>query len=102
MAPIDLGVSNLPMWLFMVVHVTAFAVGAYFAYRAFDRDRAAFGWGFSLYAVAEILYMGYHLGISTFLLSHTLAEVMNLAAFALIFTGFIQAATERRPAPAHA
>lgn len=99
---LDLGISQLPMWLFMVVHLTAFALGAYFAYRAFGLNRTAFGWGFSLYALAEVLYMGYHLGISTFLLSHTLAEVANLVAFALIFTGIVQTATQPRAAAAHA
>jgi hypothetical protein len=48
------------------------------------------GWGFALYAVAEIVYMTYHLDWTVFLFAHTIAEVLDLAAFALIFTGATQ------------
>lgn len=98
---LDLGVSSLPMGVFMVVHLAAFAIGATLAYKSFNSPRAGrlFGWAFSLFAVAEVLYMGYHMSITTFLLSHTLAEVLNLVAFILAFTGATQAVLRREAAP---
>lgn len=96
---LDLGVSNIPMPVFMFVHLTAFAIGATLAYKAFNGTNGRlFGWAFSLFAVAEILYMGYHLSMTTFLLSHTLAEVLNLVAFILVFTGAAQNVLHRRSA----
>ena len=92
---LDFGVSNLPMPVFMIVHLAGFAIGAYLAYKSFNRGSSLFGWGFSLYAIAEVLYMGYHLEISTFLLSHTLAEVCDLVGFILVFAGAAQTATQR-------
>lgn len=93
---LDLGVSNLPMTVFMIVHLAGFAIGAYLTYRSINRGANLFAWGFSLYALAEVLYMGYHLEISTFLLSHTLAEVCDLVGFILVFAGAAQTATQRR------
>jgi hypothetical protein len=87
---LDFGVSNIPMPVFMAVHIVGFLIGAYLAWRSFGGGLRTFGWAFSLYAIAEVLYMGYHLDISTFLLSHTLAEVCDLAAFILAFVGVSQ------------
>lgn len=96
---LDLGVSNIPMPVFMLVHVSAFSIGVYLARRAFGgANGRLFGWAFSLFAVAELLYMGYHLGITTFLLSHTLAEVLDLVAFILAFMGASQNVLTRRAA----
>jgi hypothetical protein len=87
---LDFGVSNIPMPVFMLVHVVGFLIGAYLAWKSFGGGLATFGWAFTLYAIAEVLYMGYHLDISTFLLSHTLAEVCDLVAFILAFVGVSQ------------
>jgi hypothetical protein len=82
-------VNDLPVAFFMVVHLTAFAVGAFFAFRAFDGAKGAIGSGFLLYAAAELVYMTYHLDWTIFLFAHTIAEVLNLAAFVLIFVGAV-------------
>jgi hypothetical protein len=95
---LDFGVSNIPMPVFMVVHIVGFLIGAYLAWRSFGGGLPTFGWAFVLYAVAEVLYMGYHLDISTFLLSHTLAEVCDLVAFILAFVGVSQNVLHRRAA----
>lgn len=96
---LDLGVSNIPMPVFMLVHLSALAIGATLAYKAFGAANGRlFGWAFSLFAVAEVLYMGYHLGVTTFLLSHTLAEVLDLVAFILAFVGASQNVLHRRAA----
>lgn len=96
---LDLGVSSIPMPVFMAVHLAGLAIGATLAYRAFNgAGGPLFGWAFSLFAVAEVLYMGYHLSITTFLLSHTLAETLDLVAFVLASVGAGQAVRDRRSA----
>ena len=83
-------INSCPPAVFLLVHLTAFVAGAFFAYRAFNTDAKLLGWGFALYAVAEIVYMTYHLDWTVFLFAHTIAAVLDLAAFALIFAGATQ------------
>lgn len=83
--PIDAIVNKLPWGFFMVVHIALFAVGAYFAWRAFEAGASLAGGGFSLFALAEIMYMTYHVNITTFLFAHTIAEVLDGVAFVLLF-----------------
>jgi hypothetical protein len=83
-----------PPAFFLVVHLLAFALGAFFAYRAFEHS-APLGWGFALFALAELVYMTYHLDWTVFLFAHTIAEVLDLLAFGLVFVG----AVWRRTAP---
>ena len=54
-------VNFIPAPVFLLIHITAFAIGAYFAWRSFNADASLLGWGFSLFALAEISYMTYHL-----------------------------------------
>jgi hypothetical protein len=92
-------INELPTAFFMVVHIAAFALGASFAWLAFKRELGLLGWAFSLYAAAELVYMTYHLDWTVFLFAHTIAEVLDLAAFALVFAAAVlQVATVRRPA----
>jgi len=78
-------VNQIPAVGFLAIHLTAFLVGAYFAWRAFGSGAAMLGWGFSLFAVAELSYMTYHLDWTVFLFAHTVSEVLDLVAFILIF-----------------
>jgi hypothetical protein len=87
-------VNLFPPAFFLVVHLAAFAIGAFFAYRSFEGNATTLGWGFALFAVAELVYMTYHLDWTVFLFAHTIAEVLDLAAFVLVFT-----ATAREVAP---
>ncbi len=91
--PVDVIVHSLPWWFFMVVHIALFAAGAYFAVRAFEGIGTLFGWGFSLFALGEIMYMTYHVNITTFLFAHTIAEVLVGLAFVLLFAGAVQRST---------
>lgn len=93
-AIIDLGISQIPHSVFVVIHLVALIVGVSFARKAFVSDRPAFAWGFTLFAVGEIIYVLYHVGTTTFLLSHTIAEVLNLVAFTLVFVGLTQTVTQ--------
>jgi hypothetical protein len=78
-------VNLIPAPVFLLIHLTAFAIGAFFAWRSFNADAATLGWGFSLFALAEISYMTYHLDWTVFLFAHTISEVLDLLAFVLVF-----------------
>lgn len=90
-------VNELPTAFFLAVHVTAFALGAAFAWLAFKRELGLLGGGFALFAAAELTYMTYHVDWTVFLFAHTVAEVFNLVAFVLVFAGGVLHAA-RRPA----
>jgi hypothetical protein len=91
-------INELPTEFFMVVHIAAFAIGASFAGIAFKRELTLLGWGFSLYAAAELVYMTYHLDWTVFLFAHTIAEVLDLGAFVLVFAGAVAQVAFRRTA----
>ena len=93
--PIGGFLNAFPPVFFLVVHLAAFAIGAYFASRAFSGGTRSLGWGFTLFAVAEIVYMTYHLDWTVFLFAHTIAEVLDLVAFVLIFVGAVQTSVTR-------
>ena len=100
--PIGDFVNAIPAPIFLLIHLTAFAVGAYFAWRSFGANAPLFGWGFALYALGEISYMTYHLDWTVFLFAHTIAEVLDLVAFVLVFaSAVLQVAPARRPALEH-
>ncbi len=88
--PIGDFVNQIPMPLFMLVHLTGFAIGAALAYRSFTAGAKLFAWGFSLYALAEASYMTYHLDWTVFLFAHTISEVLDLVGFILVFAGLVQ------------
>ena len=90
-------VNDLPTGFFLAVHIAAFALGAGFAWLAFKRELTLLVAAFSLFAVAELVYMTYHLDWTVFLFAHTIAEVLDLAAFVLVFAGAVYS-TVRRPA----
>ena len=94
--PIGDFVNAIPAPVFLLIHLTLFAAGAYFAWRSFEADAGLLGWGFALFAAAEISYMTYHLDWTVFLFAHTISEVLNLGAFVLIFTGVARGLTVRR------
>ena len=92
-------INDLPTSFFMVVHIAAFALAAGFAWLSFKRELPLLGTAFSLFGAAEVTYMTYHLDWTVFLFSHTIAEVLDLAAFALVFVAAVwQTATARRAA----
>lgn len=88
--------NQVPNPVFILIHVALFIVGAILAYRCFNSDARTAGWGFALFALAEVSYMTYHLDITTFLFAHTISEVLDVVAFVLVFVGFSQRAL--RPA----
>ena len=91
-------INDLPTGFFLVVHIAAFAIGAAFAWAAFKRDLGVLGVAFSLFAFAEISYMTYHLDWTVFLFAHTISEVLDLAAFVLVFAAAVwQTVGARRP-----
>ena len=93
-------VNAIPPIGFLIVHVVLFAAGAYFAWRSFGAGATLLGWGFSLFALAEISYMTYHLDWTVFLFAHTISEVLDLAAFTLVFAGAAQSVLRGSAVPA--
>jgi hypothetical protein len=93
-------INQIPAPVFLLIHLTAFLIGAYFAWRSFGAGAALLGWGFSLFALAELSYMTYHLDWTVFLFAHTVSEVLDLLAFILIFSWAVRRAIE--PATAQA
>ena len=92
-------INELPTGFFLAVHIAAFAIGAVFAWTAFKRELPLLGAAFSLFAAAELTYMTYHLDWTVFLFAHTIAEVLDLVAFVLVFAAAVwQVAAARRPA----
>jgi hypothetical protein len=92
-------INEFPTSFFLVVHIAAFALGASFAWLAFKRDLSVLGTAFSLFAAAELVYMTYHLDWTVFLFAHTIAEVLDLTAFVLVFAAAVwQTVEARRPA----
>ena len=68
--PIGDFVNSIPPAIFLLIHLVAFSAGAYFAWRAFRADAGTLGWAFTLFALAEISYMTYHLDWTVFLFAH--------------------------------
>jgi hypothetical protein len=92
-------IDELPTAAFMAVHLAAFAVGAGCAWVAHKRGLTMLGVAFSLFALAEISYMTYHLDWTVFLFAHTISEVLDLVAFVLVFaSAVVHVAESRRPA----
>ena len=81
---------------FLVVHITAFALGAGFAWVAFKRELTLLATAFSLFAAAELVYMTYHLDWTVFLFAHTIAEVLDLSAFVLVFAAAVYSSVRGR------
>ena len=90
-------INDLPTGFFLVVHIAAFAIGAGFAWLASKRDLTLLAAAFSCFAAAELVYMTYHLDWTVFLFAHTIAEVLDLVAFVLVFAAAVYS-TVRRPA----
>lgn len=80
-------INAIPMPVFLVIHLAAFAIGAFFARKSFAGGASQFGWGFALFALAELSYLTYHLDWTVFLFAHTISEVLDLLAFIMIFAG---------------
>ncbi len=93
-------INVLPPVFFILVHLVALLIGAYFAYQSFSAGAATFGWGFVLYALAEIFYITYHVDLTVVLFAHTLAEVLDLFAFIVLFVGISQTILAARRARA--
>ena len=94
-------INQLPWGFFLAVHIVLFAAGAFFALRSFEGRRSLFGWGFGLFAVAELVYLTYHINVTQFLFAHTIAEVLDAAAFAALFAGAARhAIVTWKPTPA--
>ena len=66
------------------MHVVIFLFALVFGIRAFGAGEPGFGWGFTLFALAEVSYLTYHVNLTLFLLAHTISEVFVLLGILLI------------------
>ncbi len=71
-------INELPQWFFLLVHILIFLIAIVFSARAFSAKDQGFGWGFMLFALAEVSYLTYHVNLTLFLLAHTISEVLFL------------------------
>jgi hypothetical protein len=92
--------NQIPPVVFLAIHVVLFLAGAYFAQRSFASGAPTLGWGFALFALAEISYMTYHLDWTTFLFAHTISEVLDLLAFVLVFSATVYRGARAATSPA--
>lgn len=88
-------VNDIPAGVFLVIHVTAFAIGAGCAWAALGRGLNLLGWAFGLFAAAELSYMTYHLDWTVFLFAHTISEVLDLLAFIFVFAAAVKPVATR-------
>ena len=92
-------INQIPAPVFLLIHLTAFLIGAFFAWRSFGAGAPLLGTAFSLFALAELSYMTYHLDWTVFLFAHTISEVLDLVAFILIFSWTARRAIAGAPSP---
>jgi hypothetical protein len=83
--PAGTWVNDIPPAIFMLIHIVLFIVAAGLASVAFQRGARLLGYGFGLYALAEISYMTYHADWTVFLFAHTVSEVLDVLAFITLF-----------------
>jgi hypothetical protein len=82
--PCCIFINDIPQWFFLLVHVVIFLFALVFGIRAFGAGESGFGWGFTLFALAEVSYLTYHVNITLFLLAHTISEVLVLLGILII------------------
>lgn len=100
--PVGSFINILPPAVFLLVHLTAFSIGAFFAYRAFEHGQQLLGWAFSLFALAEVSYMTYHLDRTVILFAHTIPEALDLVALLLVFSAAVYRGLVSSPARSQA
>ena len=80
-------INAVPTPVFVIVHVAFGSIGVMLWRKAKAAGNPVVARGFLLYVVSEILYLVYHLDITTFLFAHTLAEVCVVLAILSIGMG---------------
>ena len=83
--------NAIPPAVVILLPGVAVGSGACGANKSFAAGARSLAWGFTLYALAEIVYMTYHLDWTVFLFAHTIAEVLDLLAFILAFSAVAKA-----------
>ena len=75
----------VPHWAFIIIHSTLILMGFILSRKARGAGYGTAATGFLLFCLAEFSYITYHLGVTHFLLAHTIAEVLD--ALALLTMG---------------
>ncbi len=77
-------INSIPQWFFLAVHIAIFLFAIVFGTRAFGAGEPGFGWGFTLFALAEVSYLTYHVNLTLFLFAHTISEVLVLLGILML------------------
>lgn len=88
-------VNQIPMPVFLGIHIALFLVAVYLAQSAVRVGGSGLAWGFGLFALSELSYMTYHLDWTVFLFAHTVSEVLVALAFIVIFVSATRKALVR-------
>ena len=79
--PIGAFINAIPGPVFILIHVVLALLGVWLWRKAMGAGNAGAARGFMLFVIAELLYITYHLDVTTFLFAHTLAEVCDALGF---------------------
>jgi hypothetical protein len=93
--PVGAFVGAVPPIVFLLFHLAAFGAAGAFAFKAFGAERASLGWGFTLFALAELIYVTYHLDLTVLLFAHAFAELLAVGAIVLLFAGALRSGRDR-------
>ena len=86
-APFGAFMQALPHWGFIVIHSTLILLAVWLSRRAKREGYHMVASGILLFVLAELSYITYHAGLTHFLFAHTVAEVLDAAAFLTVALG---------------
>lgn len=93
--PLGSFINVIPPAVFVAIHAALLLVACYLAWRSFDAGLSDFGTAFGLYGLAELFYLTYHLDLTVILFAHTVAEVLNVVAFVMLFAAGMKLVASR-------
>jgi uncharacterized membrane protein len=73
--PIGGYLDTLPAFLFVAVHLVLLVVGVWAIWRA-NADGMTYAWAFGLYAVSQIVFLGFFGGVITIKLAVLLEQIL--------------------------
>jgi len=83
-------VNGITPSFFLLLHLVGFIAAAYFAHRAFTITLNLAGWGFTLFALGELIYMTYHIDVTVLLFANTVATLLDVVGITLVFAGAVK------------
>ena len=75
--PIGGFLDSLPAILFIIVHLVALAVGVWAIWKT-QQDGVSYAWAFGLYALSQIVFLGFFGGVITIKMAVLLEQILML------------------------